>query len=111
MSSLEQPRISARHATARRITVMRFFSISVLRTFLVLTILVAALIFGSHWMHALVIPVFPLILPGIFMFGEEWEPKFGVWGALFIGWLVSVPCTYLIAWLYRRVTFRAHGAS
>ena len=90
---------------------MRFFSLSVLRAFLVLTILVAALIFGSHWIHALVIPVFPLILPGLFMFGEQWEPKFGVWGALFVGWLVSVPGTYLIAWLYRRVTFRAHGAS
>src|SRR5512142_1763546 len=57
-----------------RSIVMRFFSTTVLRVFGVLTCSVAALIFGSHWIHALVVPVFPLILPGMFMFGYEWEP-------------------------------------
>ena len=91
---------------------MRIFSTSVFRVFLILTCGVAAFIFGSHWFHPLVIPVFPLILPGVLMFGEEWEPKFGVWGALFVGWLVSVPGTFVLAWLLGTFVFtHRDGAS
>ena len=82
---------------------MRFFSATVFRTFLVLTCIVAALIFGSHWFHPFAFLVLPLILPGFFFFGEEWEPALGVWGALVFGWAISVPLTYLLAWFISRL--------
>jgi len=82
---------------------MRFFSPSVFRVFLLLTCLVAVLIFGSHWFHPLVLPVLPLIAPGFLFFGEEWEPTLGVWGALVVGWIISVPGTYVLAWLCSRL--------
>jgi hypothetical protein len=78
---------------------MCFYSARVFRIFLAMTCLVAALIFGSHWFHFLVAPVLPLIFPGFFIFGEEWEPRLGVWGALVVGWVISIPGTYILAWL------------
>jgi hypothetical protein len=82
--------------------VMRFFTARVFKVFLVMTFVVGACIFGSHWFHPLVIPALPLIFPGFFIFGEEWEPALGVWGALVAGWIISLPGTYFLAWVFSR---------
>lgn len=89
------------HDILRRLKVnqvMRFFSLKVFRVFAVLTSVVAALILGSHWVHPLGLIVLPLVFPGCFIFGDEWEPKLGVWGALLAGWIISMPVTYIAAY-------------
>ena len=98
-----QPGVSGALLITGHSVFMRLFSVKVFRVFVVLTCLVAVCIFGSHWFHPLVVPVLPLIFPGLLLFGEEWEPTLGVWGALAAGWIISLPGTYILAWVFSRV--------
>ncbi len=38
---------------------------------------------------------------------EEWEPALGVWGALLVGWIISLPGTYILARLCGRFILAA----
>ncbi len=78
---------------------MRFFARKVLKIFVIITFVVGTLIIVSHWYHVCILPVLPLLSPGFLIFGHEWEPRLGTWGALLAGWVVSLPLSYVLAWM------------
>jgi hypothetical protein len=80
-----------------------FVSFGAAGVFVLLTCVVGSLIVISRWYPAASWPIVPLIFPGIWIFGINWEERLGVWGARIVAWLISIPGTYLLAYLFSRI--------
>lgn len=65
---------------------------------------VAALgFFGMRFFAPLLVLALPFCIPGLLVLGiDEVQERYGYWGEPFHGWLLSLPCVLLYAWLIHR---------
>jgi hypothetical protein len=74
-----------------------WFKKRVIPIFVVLSCLIAALAVAAHKYPVCGLALLPLDFPGVFVLGDEWEPKLGLWGATFAVWAFSQPPALLMA--------------
>jgi len=69
----------------------------------VLWLIAAVGFFGMRFFAPLGLLGLPFAIPSFLVLGiDEVQERYGYWGEPFYGWLLSLPCVFLYAWLIRR---------